>query len=51
MADLLKSVAYTVLPDGDTIKYNHGALIKKRKSHRINVWYRWLHILKVQKGW
>jgi hypothetical protein len=51
MADLVKAVSKTVFPNGMTQVYENGALIKKQPTDRLNVWYRWLHILKVKHNW
>lgn len=51
MADLIQSVTHTVDPQGKVTVYQSGMLVKRRSSHRINVWWRWLSILKAKYHW
>lgn len=48
MAELLQAVSKTSYPNGKTKVYEHGMIPTRRTTERINVWYRWLHVLNLK---
>lgn len=53
MSDLRQAVIRTTFPDGKIQVYQYGMIVKPRivTNHELNVWRRWLKILKAKYHW